>query len=368
MDYATLVIESVSFASPSWALIVAPILVSLAWHFSSLGKRGVVALTGLEYVRASVAVEGRRRKAARFLLWGALAAGLGVLWAGPVLRTPEPIMLGGLQSVHKHFIVALDISPSMNLSMKKPEEEADLAELERAARGLGTGDEGATRYEAARNAVYHFVERFAGERIGLILFSTEPFIARWPTVETGELFAEVLDESIRRGAGTQLGAFAGLTNIDSALDEARKVFGTLAAAQGKAVILISDAEDEVEKMGAAAKRLREDGIRLYTIGVGISEGAVQELSEQFTGDPGFRVFHVDSPEEMDEAYLLISELEESPVYGLNQSEFVVDLRSLLALALVVIAGILVWIAEARLHQSLSADTGNSVTQRKRHGF
>ena len=351
---------SIRFDTPALALCVLPVLVLLWLQIRGLRGRNAIALSGLEYARSRLPAAAHRRRYVRLYLWSGLAVGLAVLWAGPVLRTAEPIFLSGVQTHHKHFVVALDVSPSMNLAIEKPKsEQMDLAARERAARGLSLGDEGATRFEVARNALYNFVDRFEDAKIGLILFSTGAFIARWPTIETSERFVEVLDENIRRGNGSQLEFFAGLTNIQTALDQARRIFEKMPSAEGRAVILISDAEDQVEQMGDAAQRLREQGIRLYTIGVGVPSRVVDVLSLRFAADPGFRIFHVESSEEMSEAYLLISALEESPALAMDQNEFVVDLRSMLSLILTIIFGVILWVLESHFHQTSSSGVPRS---------
>jgi len=115
--------------------------------------------------------------------------------------------------------------------------------------------------------------------------------------------------------------------------------------------LITDAEDEMENMGIAIRTIRSNDIRLYIIGVGISEVIVEKLSVEFAGDLGFRIFHVDSAEEMQEAYDLVSELEESPRYSSEEQEFITDIRWIIALFLVIISTIVIFVAETFLHQS-----------------
>lgn len=359
---------SIRFDTVALIFCVVPLAVLLWVQVRGMRNRRAIALSGLEYARLQLPSSARRHKNVRLYLWGVIVCGLAILWAGPVLRTPEPIFLSGIQTHHKHFVVALDVSPSMNLAIEKPKtDQLDLAARERAARGLSLGDEGATRFEVARNALYNFVERFGDAKIGLILFSTGSFIARWPTIETADKFSEVLDENIRRGNGSQLEFFAGLTNIQTALDQARHIFEKMPSAEGRAVILISDAEDQVEHMGDAAQRLREQGIRLYTIGVGVPAHVVDVLSKRFAADPGFRIFHVESSEEMSEAYLLIGALEESPALAMDQNEFVVDLRSILSLLFVFIFGGILWVLESRFHQ-ISSGTPRAALRGRHDGL
>jgi hypothetical protein len=233
----------------------------------------------------------------------------------------------------------------MSGPLELPDKEARLAAYGQAA----AGERRQSRYELARETVYRLVDRFPDARIGLILFSTEPFLARWPTVETEQRFREILDENLSEAS--QLKKFSSLTNTDAALRLAKDVFASRSNTSGGAVIHISDAEDELENMGLAIRSLRADGIRLYTIGVGISEKIVEKLSQDFSGDPGFRMFRADSEEEMNDAYRLVAELEESPQYSSEENLFITDLRWMLALSLVILASLLIWFFESRLHHT-----------------
>jgi hypothetical protein len=89
--------------------------------------------------------------------------------------------------------------------------------------------------------------------------------------------------------------------------------------------------------------------------VGISEVIVEKLAEELGGDAGFRIFHVDSEEEMQEAYDLVSELEESPQYTREEQQFVIDLRWVLALILVFASVGVFWLSETIFHQSWLLD-------------
>jgi hypothetical protein len=91
--------------------------------------------------------------------------------------------------------------------------------------------------------------------------------------------------------------------------------------------------------------------------VGIAETIVDSLSKQFVGDPGFRIFHVDSEHEMREAYNLISELEESPQFTSEEREFITELRWLIAIVLVLTAALLFWVTETAFYHSRISDQG-----------
>lgn len=331
---------AVRFVTPYLALLAAPIVLLLGYQLAVPGRRRALELTGLEYLVARRRVSAGRRRILRAALRAVIGIGLALLWAGPEYYSSEPLFERDLPTGSSRYIVALDISPSMNL----PSDLSGYGEDD-----LLAGEGGVTRYEMARDALSDFIEQFRGEQIGLILFSTEPLLARWPTVETDTRFAEVL-ESIRRGSATQLSAFSSLTNIDKALLLVKSV----ASDGGGAVILISDAEDDLENLGGGVRSIRASGLRLYVIGVGISEDVIETLSDDFADDPGFRIFRAASEEEMDEAYRLVGTVETSAVAGSTGKIYRSDVMWIFALFLLIPATALIVIGESNAHVAFPA--------------
>lgn len=355
MNFSVAYTRALELSSPGLFLLVLPLLLLLAWELGNWRKGATVALTDLEYLRDWARISGRLRHASRIGLWMLITLLLGLLWSGPMLRTAAPIFNGGERLLQKNLVVAIDISRSMGQPLEIPDREERFATYGAGKPPAEPAEQQLSRYESARQTFYDFIDRFEGARIGLILFSTEPFLARWPTTETELKFIEVLEEKIGREERSQLQGFSSLTNIDEALGLARDIFERQEYVQGGAIVLISDAEDEVENMGVAIRGVRDAGIRLYTIGVGISESIVARLSQEFAGDPGFRIFRVDSEAEMRDAYDLVSELEESPRYASEEREFITDLRWVLALVLAAAAAAAVGLTEARFHQARIRD-------------
>jgi len=359
------VIGSFSLAEPVWLLIVIPFLLLLVWELFNWQSSGTVAITDLEYLRSQGCITGRWRRRVRSILWLVLATSIGVLWAEPTLRSEQPLFEGSNQVSYQKFLLMLDLSRSMSVPLGAEKNVALPGQA--VVRTEQPEGEQIPRYQAARAALMDFVQRFNEAQIGLILFSAEPILARWPTVETGGLFWEVLEENIGRGVISQLQLFSSLTNTNKALMMARDIFAKQGAREG-AAILISDAEDDIENIGAAARNLRGDGIRLYIIGVGISESVTDKLSQNFSADPGFRIFHVDSEEQMQEAYRLVAEVEESLPFEMNQKEYENDLRWLLSLLLVIIAGLIFWLLESGFHQSQTTNAGIKLAKGRRRGI
>ena len=363
------IIDSVSFTAPAGFLVSLPFFALIVWQLANRGRRGTVALTGLEYLAANSWFSAARRRWLRALLWGMLAAAIGVLWAGPVVHSDRPLFAGANQTVYKNFVLLLDISRSMTVPLGQEKNVSLPGQPAPPPTDAGKDKKDKVpRYQAAREALMDFVARFDGERIGLILFSTEPILARWPTVETENRFWEVLEEDIGRGVDSQIQAFSSLTNTDKALALARDVFASQDVVGDGAVILITDAEDDVQNIGVAARNLRKDGIRLYIIGVGISQKIADGLSRDFATDPGFRIFRVDSEKEMREAYRLVGEVEELPRFRLNQKEYTTDIRWILALAVRVLAGAILCILTVAFHQSPAAGGSVANAEGGQHGL
>ncbi len=340
------IIEGLRVTAPWMLLLVLLFVPAIVREFRRAGVRACAPLTGIEYIRGHLQLNTSRRKIYRATAIAVAAFLLALLWAAPKLHSANPLSISNQLSQQKDLILAIDVSRSMGGPLELVDKDARFAAYGKAPTDA---ERGRTRYEAARETVYSFVERFPESRIGLILFSTEPFLARWPTTDTENRFVEILDENLHEAS--QLRRFASLTNTDAALHLARDVFEKLETSRGGAVIHISDAEDELENMGLAIRALRTNGIRLYTIGVGISESVVDKLTTEFSGDRGFRIFRADSDAEMQEAFKLVSDLEESPLIVQGENAYVTDLRSILALLLVLVSALLLWLLEIRWHRS-----------------
>jgi len=211
------IFTSFSFNSVLLFIVISPLIFLLLWEANRKRKRTTIALTDLEYLRSNGCVTGNNRHLFGVILWGMIVVMLGFIWADPVLHTTAPLFSSGEQSLQKNMIVVIDISRSMGQPLEIPDKEERFANYGMSQSSPDDALVKQSRYESARQTVYNFVDRFKGARIGLILFSTEPFLARWPTTETDNRFIEVLEEKLGQGERSQLQRFSSLTNIDEAL-------------------------------------------------------------------------------------------------------------------------------------------------------
>ena len=148
------------------------------------------------------------------------------------------------EEVHREgvdIVVALDTSRSMLAEDVKP-----------------------NRLERAKLAIQDLVKQLHGDRIGLVAFAGSAFV-QCPLTLDYEAFAESLRAvtvGIIPKGGTAL--TEAITNGIDALE----------GHQGKhqALILITDGEDHEGKVDEAAKQAADRGIKVYTVGIGTTEG------------------------------------------------------------------------------------------------
>jgi len=144
------------------------------------------------------------------------------------------------------LIIALDVSSSM------------LAE-----------DIAPSRLERARLAISQLVEQRPSDRIGLVVFSGDSFL-QCPLTTDRSAFRLFLEN-----AGPDLVATPG-TDFANALHTTRNALADDRAAgppRPRAVLVVSDGEDQEGQLDEAIDALRDEGVLLLAAGVGTEEGA-----------------------------------------------------------------------------------------------
>lgn len=198
--------------------------------------------------RLAPEVNPRRRFVKAALRLSALAL-LGVALAGPKWGFHwEQMQREGID-----LIVAIDTSRSMLATDVKP-----------------------NRLERAKLAVLDMVKLLQGDRIGLVAFAGTAFLECPLTLDYA-----AFEQSLR---AVQVGLIPrGGTSLSQAIATSLDGFE---ARQGKheALILITDGEDHEGKVEEAAKQAAEQGVKIYTVGIGTDEG---ELIPVGTGKDTF---------------------------------------------------------------------------------
>ena len=139
-------------------------------------------------------------------------------------------------------IVALDVSTSMLAEDIKP-----------------------NRLERAKRKISDLLNMMDGDRIGLIAFAGTSFVQCPLTLDysAARIFLSAIDTELIPVQGTAIG---------NAINTAVKAFRTQDK-KSKALILITDGEDQTGKALSAAKAAKDKGVKIYTIGIGGEMGA-----------------------------------------------------------------------------------------------
>jgi Ca-activated chloride channel family protein len=161
-----------------------------------------------------------------------------------IIGVANPQIGSKLQQVKRKGIdimICLDVSKSMNAQDIKPDR------LTRSTRAIGK-----------------LIEDLSQDRIGIVVFAGSAYTQLPLTLDHGaaKLFLSTINTNVVPVQGTEIG---------QALDLAINSFDT--EDHSKAIIVITDGENHEDDAIEMAKVAAEQGINVYTIGMGLPEGA-----------------------------------------------------------------------------------------------
>ncbi len=139
------------------------------------------------------------------------------------------------------IVIALDVSNSMLAQDIKP-----------------------SRIERAKQSINRLIDDLENDRIGLVVFAGKAY-TQLP-ITTDYAAAKLMLSTV----STDLVPVQG-TSIGNAIEMAQTQFNV--EKSGKAIIIITDGENHDEEALAKVAEATEQGIRIYTIGLGLAEGA-----------------------------------------------------------------------------------------------
>lgn len=164
-----------------------------------------------------------------------------------------------IKTIGKDLYIAVDLSSSMNATDVQP-----------------------SRLEKSKLEIQRLINRFNSDRIGLIIFGDDAYIQSPLTYDQNAL------QLYTRTLHTRLLPHNG-TNYEPVLQMALEKFGELGnspAAEQKArvLVLITDGENFGDKTEQLAEQLGEQNIRVYTLGVGTTDGSRIPQGSRFKRD------------------------------------------------------------------------------------
>ena len=206
------------------------------------------------------------------------------------------------------------------------------------------------RLERTKYAIGKLFEGLQQERVGLVAFAGEPKVQLPITSDyrMAQAFAKRLSPTLVGEQGTAIG---------KALQLATLSFSSQSE-QSRVIVLITDGENHEDDAIEAARVAKEQGIRIYTIGIGTPEGApikingefvkdengemvVSKLNEQMleqiaTSTDGAYVRATKQSIGLDEIVKSINEMEKSELSTIRYEEYNEQYQYLLAVALVLL--------------------------------
>lgn len=138
-----------------------------------------------------------------------------------------------------------------------------------------------TRLEKVKFELKNIVEAFSSDRIGIVIFSSEAFMQCPLTYDQNALFLfiETLHTGLVPNTGTDFGPGLGM-----ALDKLEDNEGSSIQQKSKVIILVSDGEDFGDETTSMADKIKERGIRLFTLGIGTERGSKIRTRQGFKKD------------------------------------------------------------------------------------
>ena len=258
-----------TFAHP-YLLLLLVLLPVLAWLKGKRGRSPAFLYSSVKLVEGLT--RARRSRAGLFLAtlrWLALALFIVALAQPRLMKSGTTVKASGVD-----IAVAFDLSGSM------------LSE------DFVVKDERVNRFNLARSVLKQFIDERPNDRVGLVVFASQAFIAT-PLTLDHEFLIENLDR-LEIGSINQ-----NQTAIGDALSTAVNRLRDLKS-KSKIVILMTDGQNNSGKFQplTAADAARALGIKVYTIGIGKQGTAPMPVGKNpYTGETVYREVPVDVDEE-----------------------------------------------------------------------
>jgi Ca-activated chloride channel family protein len=247
-NWLTALTSAFDLASPyALLLLLLPLLAARLMPAERVGSSGALRVPASLVAHAargdSVAARGRGRALLVWTLWTALVVAL----SGPRLVLPAT----ALPASGREIMLVMDLSGSME------------------RRDFDLDGQTVTRLTAVKRVGTDFIRRRAGDRIGLVIFANESYVAASPSFDTATV-ARALDDAtiglVGRSTGIGDGLGLALKRLNPAAPEAEGI----PPASAKVVILMTDGANNAGQTTPrdVAGLAKELGVRVHTIALG----------------------------------------------------------------------------------------------------
>ncbi len=232
--------ESFRFAHPQalWLLLIVPLVIALMYIFHRSRAKAMERFGESDLLSHLMPDYSQRR--VRLKAWlVVIAMTLQVfVVAGPQFGSKiETVSRNGIE-----VMIALDVSNSMNAQDVSP-----------------------SRLEMAKMAVSRLVDKLDDDRVGLVVFAGNAYVQMPMTSDfvSVKMFLQSISTGMVPTQGTAIG---------SAINLCRNSFSQNEGVN-RAIVVITDGENHEDDAIEAASEALNNGIKVYTVGMGTSKGA-----------------------------------------------------------------------------------------------
>jgi Ca-activated chloride channel homolog len=221
-----------------YALVIIPVLVVLFYVARRRRKKAISEFGDTELMKYLMPEASNSKPFFKFYIY--IAALVFI-----ILGLARPQFGSKLQEVKRkgiEIMIALDVSNSMNATDIEP-----------------------SRLERAKQVVSKLVDRLGDDKIGMIVFAGDAFTQ--VPITTDYVSAKMFLSNLTTGVVPVQG-----TAIGKAIRLASSSFSPTSELQ-KVIMIITDGENHEDDAVEEAKVANEKGILVYTIGMGLPEGA-----------------------------------------------------------------------------------------------
>lgn len=220
-----------------YLLLLIPLLVLLFVYARRQKKKALAKFGDLNLIMRLIPEFSGSREILKFIIWS-------TAWMLIVIGMADPQTGSKLEKIKRKgvdMIFALDVSNSMLAQDITP-----------------------NRLERAKQAIIHLLGKLENDRVGLVVFAGKAYIQMPLTTDYSatRLFLSDISPGIVPVQGTAIG---------EAIETSASAFGN--TKQSKAIVVITDGENFEDNAAEVAKTAADKGIRVYTIGIGLPEGA-----------------------------------------------------------------------------------------------
>ncbi len=228
-----------------WLLLLIPLTAAINYLSIRRQKRRVEMFGDPELFKQLAPNVSVRRRRVKFLLLLFILALMVLMLARPQIgnKIASSNHREGIET-----IIALDISNSM------------LAE-----------DVAPSRLEKSKLMVENLIDKFSEDKVGLIVFAGDAFVQLPITSDyvSAKMFLDNIDPSLIGTQGTDIGKAIKLAMHSFTSDS--KV--------GKAIIIITDGEDNEGGAEEMAEQAWKAGVRVFVLGIGSKDGATIPMQD-----------------------------------------------------------------------------------------